>query len=132
MDFDAHGWARAISGEAFEALPEEEQAKLDLSYIDASNGDLRAMNERQFGVLKPNVGATMESCMDATGSAPWTSARMDALGNAKETGLVAGATLCAVTEEGRVVAAKVVKVYAPGYSAPYIDFSVKVWKPSAA
>ncbi|MGW2487531.1 hypothetical protein ACWCV9_09960 [Streptomyces sp. NPDC001606] len=131
VDFDARSWARAISDDAFTVMSEGDKTKFDLSYMNSDEGALSVMNERQFGILKPGVDATADSCLDATGSAPWTSSFMNHYGNAKEEGLVEGATLCSVTEEGRVVAAKVVKVYTPDNYAPYIDLSVRVWKPAA-
>ncbi|WP_318202339.1 hypothetical protein [Streptomyces sp. SCL15-4] len=83
---------------------------------------------RAPGILAPGQAATAGSCREAAGTAPLSSTRMEDAARAGTNGVVEGATLSTVTDQGRSVASKATAIDRPGTAhAPVPGMDVTVW-----
>ncbi|GAB1336781.1 hypothetical protein ACE1SV_33710 [Streptomyces sp. E-15] len=131
IDFDAQQWVTRLTDERYAELTEEEKGHYELLYRNSLWGDLEPGGERTTGLLAPGEKATTASCLDAAGSVPLSTTQLENAGESKANGVVEGATLCTVTDEGRVVASRITDIErVESVRAPVVSMDVTVWKPA--
>ncbi|MEU3414947.1 hypothetical protein ABZ760_27485 [Streptomyces sp. NPDC006658] len=128
VDFDTQPWVVPLTNDQYSELTDEEKEHHELDYRNPLWGYLEPAGRRATGILAPGQAATADSCREAAGTAPLSSTQMEDVARARTNGVVEGATLCTVTDQGRIVASKVTAIDRPGTAhAPVLGMDVTVW-----
>ncbi|MCX4696269.1 hypothetical protein [Streptomyces sp. NBC_01408] len=134
VDLDAGVSTTAVLESTGDSVPAEQTARTELEYrphsqgcgmsgISPSSTELRSATGRQVGVLRAGQPQTFENCRAAAGTG-FGAVRMGGR-TAQERGLVRGAALCSVTDQGSVAMALVEELGSD--AAPAVGGGLVVW-----
>ncbi|MGX4731455.1 hypothetical protein [Kitasatospora griseola] len=122
IDFDSDRLTQKINTRD---LSTREANAFDMGWAGCINPVLMLEKGRSAGLLTAGAAATPESCRAAASGGGLESVAFDNQRDAADQGMVAGAAICVITDQKRVVMAKIDNISWAGQ--PTIDFSVTTW-----